>query len=145
MAKKQVVKELEIVGGKWVSSERSLNEAGDDELIFERLTLRSQDQSKRMTLFLDNDGVPKLMDDESNEFRLLTVGINSQSGEVVFDNSKSVRVDFVRNFKNTPAISITLDDPSNSPPYRYYPGITGFTIRFSNKFTGIVQWQAMES
>lgn len=145
MSKKQIIKEIELLDGKWVSGEKEFNADNDNELVLTRLRLSSSNGQKQMILFLDDDGVPKLRDIDNNDFRILLVGINSQSGTVVFDGAKSMRVDFGKHFKNTPAVNITLDDPSNSPAYKTYPGTTGFTIRFSQPFTGVVSWLAVES
>jgi len=110
-----------------------------------KLILTSPDGSKKMTMTLDNDGALKLADDAGAKHRLLATGLNSQSGEVVFSDTKSMRVDFSKEFSNWPAITLTMLDENNTPPYRIWPGKTGFTVRFKNKFTGSVSWVAMEA
>ena len=142
---KDVVKQLDVVGGKWVKTEKHLNDDSDEALPLSLIILESPDQNKRMKLTLDNDGVVKLTDESGNQHRLLLTGVNSQSGTVVFENSKSMRIDFPTEFTNWPAITVTLGDVNASPPYRVYPGKTGFTVRFQNSYTGEVQWVAMEA
>lgn len=144
MAKKQVVKELELVDGKWAKTEKELNSTGDDALVLKSLILQSEDETKQVVLKLDNDGILKIVDGEE-EFRTLIVGKNSQSGEIVFDQSKTMRVDFPREFSNWPSISLTLAEQNATPPYRIWPGKTGFTIKFQTNFTGAVSWTAVEA
>ena len=139
-----VVKERDIVDGKWVASEKKLDDASPDAVMFKQIVLQCEDGSKQVTLKLDDDGVLKLIDG-ANEFRVLVTGINSQSGEVIFNNTKSMRVDFPKEFRNWPAITLTMVDDNNTPPYRIWPGKTGFTVRFKNKFTGSVSWVAVEA
>ena len=144
MVKEIIVKERQIVEGKWVSEEKKLNDDGDDALEFSQFILVSPDGEKRVKMSLDNDGVIKL-NDGTKDYRMLVTGINSQSGDVVFNNTKSVRVNFPTRFSNWPSINLTLADQNNTPPYRIWPGKTGFTIRFKQRFTGTVAWTAMEA
>ena len=144
MPKEVIVKEREVIDGKWVATERKLDDSGEDAVVFKQLMLQSDDETKKVMLKLDDDGVLKLVDG-TNEFRILVSGINSQSGEVVFNNTKSIRVNFPLTFKKWPSISLTLTDENNTPPYRIWPGKTGFTIRFKNNFTGVVSWTAVEA
>jgi len=144
MAVEQIVKERELIDNKWVVSERKLNEESDAPLVFKTIVLESGGGELQAVLKLDDDGVLKL-EQGANTYRILVTGINSQSGEVVFDNSRSVRVDFPRRFKHWPAITLTLADVNNAPPYRLWPGKTGFTVRFKQRFTGVVCWVATEA
>lgn len=145
MAKQTVIKEREIVGGKWVRTEKILNdEASPDAQAFKVITLESETGDKKVHLKLDEDGVLKVSDN-GNDSRMLLVGLNSQSGTVMFDGTKSMRVDFTPEFTNHPGVTVTLGDSNTSPVYRVWVGKTGFTIRFKTAYTGEVQWQAVEA
>lgn len=131
--------------GDWIVTQKFLNDDESGALELSKIVLKSPDGLKRVVLGIDNDGVLKITDDNEIDFRLLMVGHNSQSGQVHFEQTKSMRVDFLKSFNNTPSINLTLGDQNSVPPYRYWPGRHGFTIRFKISFTGVVQWTATEA
>lgn len=146
MPKQTIIKErTQDENGKWIEREINLDGEGDgDSVVIKSLIIQSESGEQERALKLAEDGALLLSDGE-NEYRILVIGINSQSGEVVFNNTKSMRVDFPTPFANWPAISLTMMDENNTPPYRVWPGKTGFTVRFKNRFTGAVSWAATEA
>ena len=76
--------------------------------------------------------------------RHYAIGENAHMGEVAFSGTKKKKVKFVKPFTKIPAISLTVADSSSQPPYRYSVALDHFWIRFTNKYTGIVVWEAKE-
>ena len=72
------------------------------------------------------------------------VGINSQSGRVYFNNTKTMSIEFHREFPIVPTVMLTLGNTNNSPVYRTQVTTTGFKIRFKTSYIGEVDWRASE-
>lgn len=145
MTIERVIKKREIINGKWVGTEELLDDDGPNAVPHKKIVIESPDASKRVVLSLDDDGVLKITDEDGNEHRMLQTGLNSQSGTVTFNGTKSMRVDFPVPFTNHPGVTVSLGDSNNNPVYRVWVGKTGFTVRFKLAFIGEVQWVAVEA
>ena len=67
-----------------------------------------------------------------------------QRGTISFRNSKTAVVQFEKPFTRKPSISLTLCDESRSVQYKQNVTKNKFTVRFKSRFTGDVDWMAME-
>ena len=76
--------------------------------------------------------------------RHYAIGENVHLGEVAFSGTKKKKVKFAKPFTKTPAISLTVGDSTATPPYRYSVALDHFWIRFTNKYRGVVVWEAKE-
>ena len=76
--------------------------------------------------------------------RHYALGENVRHGEVSFSGTKKKKVKFAKPFTRIPAVAITIADASSQPPYRYSVSLAYFWIRFTNKYKGIVVWEAKE-
>ena len=76
--------------------------------------------------------------------RHYAVGTNIKHGDVQFNNNKKKKVTFDEPFDTVPHVQFTLADSSSQPPYRLSVAKDSFFIRFTNKYTGIVSWEAKQ-
>lgn len=72
------------------------------------------------------------------------VGENIQAGTVMFNNTKTMVVNFSQSFRRRPHVNLTLADVNTAPAYKQVVNKNRLIIRFKQKFTGEVDWQAME-
>lgn len=73
------------------------------------------------------------------------IGVNSQSGDVSLDGTKTAVVEFDAAFGHRPSIVVALEDSGAAHvPYKTNVSTTGFKIRFKTAFTGVVSWEAKE-
>lgn len=69
---------------------------------------------------------------------------NVQSGTIHLNNSKNAKVDFLWKFKKIPRVVLTLGDNSVSVPWRTVITKEKFRLRLKVKFTGDIDWIAIE-
>lgn len=74
----------------------------------------------------------------------LSAGNNIQGGSIDFHNEKQKNISFYKPFTKKPFVDLTLEDPLAAPPYRINVTMIGFTIKTSTKFTGTIEWKAIE-
>lgn len=72
------------------------------------------------------------------------LGVNMRHGEVQFNKSTKKKIKFITAFGKKPSVTLTLDDPSNAPPYKFKVKKDHFWIRFKGKYTGGISWEAKE-
>lgn len=67
-----------------------------------------------------------------------------QTGKVAFNNEKTKNVVFEKLFAIVPAVDLTLNQDTSSPPFRVDVIKNGFTIKFKTNYTGDVEWKATD-
>jgi len=72
------------------------------------------------------------------------INANIMSGTVVFNNSKTAVIQYGTTFPKKPIVQLTLDHKSAVPPYKSQVKKNKVTIKFKTKFTGSVEWTAIE-
>ena len=68
-----------------------------------------------------------------------------QTGTTEFNNERTKNILFKCPFTKIPAVTLTLDNEDNSPPYKINVLLTGFTIKTKSNYTGSITWQATEN
>jgi hypothetical protein len=81
---------------------------------------------------------------DMNEIQLLEKGRNTDEGDVVFNNTKTARVNFDAPFAKKPRINLTLGDKGSAPAYRTDVSLTGMVVRFKSAWSGMLDWFAVE-
>jgi len=71
-------------------------------------------------------------------------GVNSQSGSVTFNSTKTMSVTFPVAFSVKPSLMLSLGDQSASHVYKTNVSHTSFKIKFKSPYTGEVSWRASE-
>ena len=73
---------------------------------------------------------------------IIVSGYNMQGGSVIFNKEKTKNILFDKAFLTVPFVDITLENAISSPPYRINVTKTGFTLKTSVNYTGIIEWKA---
>lgn len=76
--------------------------------------------------------------------RHIAVGKNMLSGTATFNNVKTVLIDLGTAFTKKPIVNLTLENNNQAPAYKVVISNNKFEIRFTSKFTGEVEWSAIE-
>lgn len=76
---------------------------------------------------------------------LYAIGANTDGGNVIFNASKTAIVFFSTPFPVVPRVQLTLGaDGTNAPAWKVNLSKTGFTIKLSVNYTGVVTWDALK-
>ena len=70
--------------------------------------------------------------------RHLAVNANVYNLTVQFKRSNKKKIFFPKTFNHPPAVTITLDNQADSPPYKYQVKRNHCWIRFKGRYSGIV-------
>ena len=78
------------------------------------------------------------------KIRHIGSGVNSKKGTVLFNGETSKNISFSNPFSSIPAVDISLLGDSSAIPYRINTTNSGFTIKLKIKYTGTIEWKAIE-